>query len=1716
MTNPFPYPGLRPYEQNETGIFFGREEHTDQLLEKLGQTRFLAIVGPSGCGKSSLARAGLLAGLKAGFLSEAGIHWRIAEMRPGNSPYPNLAQVLLDESILGKAYATYSTEENTDAAASLSASLSRGPFSLHEILQNTPLPPDTHLLLLVDQFEEIFRYYDRGKDNVNEAAAFVSLLLTTAQRTRAPIQKQGHINIYVVITMRDEYIRDCALFQGLPEAINQGIFLPPRLTRDQLREAIELPAQVFGDEVEPALVNRLLNQVSNDQDQLPVLQHALMRMWRLAHAENPDHAILTLKHYNKIGGLEKALSQHADRAYAELDPAQQQIAETLFRNLTGANNTRRPVKLAKIATLANVSSEQVAVVVEVFRKAGRSFLTPPLGKALTPETVLDISHESLIRLWQRLKNWTDDEAESAKLYQRLEDSAYRWNQEQAALWRTPDLENALAWYKKKQPNAHWAKRYGKHFDLAMRFLAESEKNQQREQYEKEVAQKQKLKIIGVGFIVSLFLALTAGWQWWESSRNLKLANEAKQQSQQTQSLLLAGLAQQETVKGNAANGILFALEALPKDMSKPDKPYVAQAEIQLYNAVSKLRERTVLKGHKALIFHLALSPDGQRLVTASEDKTARLWDVNTRKQLAVLLGHKNKVLFAEFSPDGKKVLTASEDRTARLWDANTGKQLKVLLGHKKTVRSAKFSPDGKKVVTASEDMTTRLWNANTGRQLIVLRVRVKKIIKYAEFSSDGQLILTRLGYKTAYLWDANTGELLTVLSGHKNYIQYAAFSPDGQRVITTSGVQDNTARLWDSKSGEQLNVLEGHKSDVYLARFSPDGQHVATVSYDNTARLWDINNGKQLAIMQGHKGNVYNVNFSPDGQQMITASDDNTARLWDSKSGKQLAVLSGHTDRVRSAIFSKDGQKIITISDDSTLRLWDINPGLKPLFILSGHKGPVKHAIFTHDGQRVVTASADKTVRIRNANNGKPLAILKGHTKDVSYVELSPNGQQLLTASGDNIAILWNINSGKPTMLVGHDKRVKHATFSPNGQLVVTVSYDHTARLWNTNNGQELLVLKGHSGRVIRAAFSPNGQFVVTASADNTAIIWDVNTGKPLNKLVGHKGNVEKVAFSQDGQRVLTASLDWTARLWNATSGEDIGWLPHGSHIRHAAFSPKGKKVITVSKDKTARLWSTSSLKRLKTLRGHKNEVFYAAFSPNGRKIITTSYDNTARLWDTESGQELAVMQGHKGDIYHAAFSPDGKKVVTASQDNTARIWRVFSSKQALIDYANQIVPRCVTSEQRQQFFLPKSQSQALLDKGQALAQDGQIEAAIIEFEQAIKQEPCLKFDPAEKAQQIAVNVLMETGQKWAQLGQIEAAIVEFKKALAIDSNLKFEPDNKARQIAANVLVDKGEQLAQQAQIDAAVAEFQKALAIDSNFKFDPDNKARQIAANVLVNQGEQLALQQNFNAAVVKFQEALALDAGLHFNPANRTRRIIANVLMIKADNLARQGKIEEALAIYEKIPEDGINISPYFWKNLCWYGSLQEQAFEVMDICAKAVELKPENEWYRRTRGINSALNGDTQGAIEDFQFFVEKTPYNDFKQQVQDWLRMLRHCENPFTPIVRHKLLRHNSTLIKLAPDWCAKRGLKKEEKVICDNDKLWDIEYQNHIIYSHWRDSLAGEEDQYRAKKEFRDWLKYRDNRCLQSVDSCLQVYEERIELLNSRYRNETWEKVDYPD
>ena len=1345
----FPYPGLRPYERDETDIFFGREEHTDQLIQRLGNSHFLAVVGPSGCGKSSLVRTGLLAALEAGFMAGACGSWKVAELRPGNRPFRRLTEALLENQILGDT----ATAIDEASISLLQPSLRRGPKSIHELLANTPLPDDTSLLILVDQFEEIFRYYQHG--DKNDAAAFVKLLLTGS----------SHQALYVIITMRSDFIGDCATFYGLPEAINQGLFLTPRLTRDQLREAIEMPAAVFGDEVEPALVNHLLNEVGTDPDKLPQLQHALMRMWRLAHFENPNRAILSLTHYEQIGELENALSQHANVAYAELDATQQEIAEILFRSLTernsGYRDTRRPVKLTAVASLANVPWRQVAAVVEVFRQDGRSFLMPPQDKVLGPKTILDISHESLIRQWQRLKEWTKKEAISADAYHRLETTALLKEEGQAELWKGLDLANAINWYQSEKPSLVWAKRYGKnqgqYFDLAMCFLTQSEDEQKREEQKKETARKRELQqarqnmtMIGVGLIVSIFLTVLSVWfgVMAEQAKNQaqqhrSLADQAKNQAQQHRSLLLVELAQNETEEGNAANGILLALEALPKDMSAPEIPYSPKAEEKLYEAVLKLRERQVMQWHEASVYHVAFSHGGQRIVTTSGDNQVCLWEVKSGKLLQVFEGHKKAVVHAAFSPDDQHLVTTSMDNTARLWQVDNGKLIQVLRGHQDGVFHADFSPNGQHLVTVGGRGSIRLLEANG--QLLKVFEGHKNAVFHAVFSPDSMKLVTASMDKTARLWDVSSAQLIKVLEGHKNGVYHAAFSPDGQRVVTSSF--DNTARLWQVESGELFHILEGHEKGVSIAAFSPSGKQVVTASWDNTARLWDVASGKRLKILNGHLGRIYSASFSPDGQYVITVSEDKTARLWDAQSGNILNIFKGHEQSIFHAAFSPDSQAVVTASMDNTARLWKIS-GDELFKILKGHEKPVTQVAFSKSGQYLVTASKDKTARLWEVSTGKLKWVLKGHEASVYHATFSPDNQRVVTTSWDHTARLWDVKNGKLLhVLKGHNNVVRNAEFSPNGQYVVTASEDNTARLWAVSSGEVLHVLKGHKKVVRSVVFSPNNQYVVTVSGDYTARLWEVASGKTLQIFEGHKDEVVYAAFSPDGQNVVTASWDDTARLWEVSSGRQLKvFKGHEKGLSYVAFSPSGQHIITTSWDRTARLWDLSSDIPVKVFKGHQRGISHAALSSSGQHLVTTG--KMGHLWEISSGKLEGVLEGHSDWLYYAAFSPDGQRVATASEDKTVRLWPVFPNTQALIDYANQIVPRCLTVEQRQKFSLPMTQmtqSQKLMDQGEALARAGKIEKAVNLFKQAKKQNVCFKFDPKNWVERIATQAQQQT-----------------------------------------------------------------------------------------------------------------------------------------------------------------------------------------------------------------------------------------------------------------------------------------------------------------------------------------------------------------------------------
>lgn len=634
-----PFPGLRPFEARETHLFFGRDGQCSDIVTRLEKRRFVGVVGTSGSGKSSLVRAGLLPMLEGGFMASAGSFWRFAVMRPGVDAIHSLAAALADPAVLGG--------EAVDPALRtplIEAVLRRSALGLIDAYRQARLAPNENLLVVADQFEELFRFHQaaRHAEATDTAAAFVNLLLEAARQRELPV--------YVVLTMRSDFLGDCVRFRDLPEMLNDGQYLIPRLTRDQKRATIEGPIAVSGASIAPRLTQRLLNDAGEDPDALPVMQHALMRTWDAWHAAGQPQQPIDLEHYVAIGGMAQALSKHADQGYAGLAavPGAQAAARSLFRGLCERSGdyreTRRPATLADLCDVAGADTTLMTQVIDAFRRDGRTFIMPGWPTPLQRDTMLDISHESLIRQWQMLRGWVQSESRSAALYQRLRQTALLWPQN-AALWRNPDLERALLWEREEAPSAAWAARYGtrEEFDRAKEFLRASEaawreeteraaqaareaterELETRSQREREARLKAEVRELQsrkrlLQAVVVLVPALVAGLGWAIYNRN-EVAKQAKA----------------------ARHAEALASQAATEARTEARKAQQARDESmrlleQLTNS-NKLKQ-AFLKGDVATIQHLAqAAPDGPPLRFAThrepkgwktpEGKAVYQWDL---------------------------------------------------------------------------------------------------------------------------------------------------------------------------------------------------------------------------------------------------------------------------------------------------------------------------------------------------------------------------------------------------------------------------------------------------------------------------------------------------------------------------------------------------------------------------------------------------------------------------------------------------------------------------------------------------------------------------------------------------------------------------------------------------------------------------------------------------------------------------------------------------------------------------------------------------------------------------------------------------------------------------------------------------------------------------------------------------------------------------------
>jgi len=659
-----PFPGLRPFDFHESDLFFGRDGQVEKLIAKLSATRFLAVVGTSGSGKSSLVRAGLLPALLGGMMKSAGSNWRFLVMRPGNDPIGNLARALNEPEIFG----SDDPENVTIQTAVAETTLRRGTLGLIEVVRQNAMPKTENLLVVVDQFEELFRFAreaarktkEESDHYQNDAAAFVKLLLQA--------KAQEDVNIFVVLTMRSDFLGDCAQFWDLPEAINESQYLTPRLTRDQLREVITGPVSLGGGEITARLVTQLLNDIGDDQDQLPVLQHLLMRVWDECkekhldveidegngpvvrpHKEVHQGAAIDLCCYEAVGGMARALSRHAEEALNGLpDDRSREVAEKLFKCLTekGDDNReiRRPITLGEICAVTGATAAEAVTVIDVFRQPGRSFLMPPAAVELKSDSLVDISHESLIRGWTRLKEWTDEEAQSARTYKRLADTAALHEAKLEGLLKDPALQVALDWREKNQPNEVWARRYRPGFKTAMTFLDESVEAHKLELRELQRQQKRdtsyKRSRILVAVLVPAIILLAAMFVYaarknFQANARLELADSKRREAED----LGANAQKRSTAASNeAAMARQKAFEAQTAMSVALDQSEKAQLAM---NAALDQREKAKLQMSEAILQRdraLKLKQDaeyesGQARI-AKEDAETRTLEAEAAKDLA--------------------------------------------------------------------------------------------------------------------------------------------------------------------------------------------------------------------------------------------------------------------------------------------------------------------------------------------------------------------------------------------------------------------------------------------------------------------------------------------------------------------------------------------------------------------------------------------------------------------------------------------------------------------------------------------------------------------------------------------------------------------------------------------------------------------------------------------------------------------------------------------------------------------------------------------------------------------------------------------------------------------------------------------------------------------------------------------------------------------------
>jgi WD40 repeat protein len=982
LTGNNPFPGLRPFSLDECHLFFGREGQADEILVKLSENRFVTVMGYSGSGKSSLMYCGLVPVLYGGFMTHTGPNWSAIISRPGTSPLNNLVDSIVDNLVTS---GRISLDDKIVHKAIIGSVLRSGPDGLIEVSKYLQTQKGENIFFLIDQFEELLRFRENSNSEEfqNEAQLYVNLILTAVGQTKIPV--------YIALTMRSDFIGNCSVFPSLTELINHSNYLVPQMTREQKKMVIEGPIAVAGGRISQRLVKRLLSDVGNDQDQLPILQHALMRTWDYWVANREPNEIVDIRHYNAVGKIHEALSQHANEAYDELTSREKEIAEILFKNITEKSQDnkgmRRPGRLGLVAELAEAEEEDVIYVVDHFRQPGRSFLMPAANVPLNSDSFVELSHESLMRIWKRLNTWVDEEFESAQMYKRLSDAAAMYQIGKTGLWRPPDLQLALNWQKKQRPTREWGQRYDEAFERAIVFLDTSRITYEAELKNQEMMQRRVLRrtratalILGVAFVVAILFFVLAYIQKIDADKQTLLA-ESRRLEAETQTKL----AQQNRKVAEAQTKL-----AVEREQQR------AQALKQVEETLEQLK--------------IALQETG----LAKKEAEDNLLLANIQRDTAQLQRSKAQSEYNRAESNLARanrlfMLVVAQSLAAKSIQEDDDATLSGLLAMQGYHYHTRY--EGKKydpyiygglysALTKINGVSYNAINANGSRH-----VHIKSLVlssKGSTFYSSGadgrimkgdyvSLISSPTGFNNPYPSKSiaiSRDENYLINGSDSSFIQIYSLNKDSERpssVVNTLGGATNAIEFLPNNSGfvvasadKSISLIDPANGsikklvtlpyEIKKLDISPDGKFLAGATWTGQLLLIDLVSQNVTTLLDDGSIRISAVKFNPEGNMLAYGLEDRTTKRGIVKllnlETQETRQFSGHKAAVNDVEFSPDGKLLASAGSDKRLLMWILdNPEDLPI-TMENNNGFIWDIVFTKNSDYLIAACSESEIRV--------------------------------------------------------------------------------------------------------------------------------------------------------------------------------------------------------------------------------------------------------------------------------------------------------------------------------------------------------------------------------------------------------------------------------------------------------------------------------------------------------------------------------------------------------------------------------------------------------------------------------------------------------------------------------------------------------------------------------------------------------------------------------